>query len=472
MRVSVLAAYLLLVPVLSAESPSSAVSAALRDCAARPIDAPHTRYLSLYNVPVAGRAELVKVMAFHANMLSREFEIVRPRRVNATLLAVDLRWYGWSPDVWEKLRDADPYFHVETLSEVYEGKGYYARPGDTSSWVWTKKELKKVRRFDHAPWLEANEIGLLAKLTHSDVPVVRADWFLYQTAIQKDRAAGYYEWLGIKDRKTFEELVGLDRKLAQRVRREVAAIVADSGVTLQNRQIFRFGIVTGGYWESRDVADGTGDGNALRNLDGAFVREAEEIFATLPNGLFAYALFNADGVRQDTAPDTIASDSSSTSNDARVHVGLSCVRCHVEGLRPINDWARKTFAKTALASPDYETARRLNQLYLSPLDDWLDRDVSQYAAALKACNGMTPAENAKAFGAAWEAYADDLVTPGIAAAELGVGEVEFVEAVRAMPPLSDPVLASFAADPPVPIRREAWEEVFGAAMLLAGGREE
>ncbi|HYE78131.1 MAG TPA: hypothetical protein VEI97_09100, partial [bacterium] len=104
----------------------------------------------------------------------------------------------------------------------------------------------------HAPWLGKPEvIAELATLLDSEVPIVRADWFLYRTSQQVGRGgAGYYDFLGLSSRKDAEELAGLDVKTAQRVRREMAALVDDSGVALNNRQVVWYATVAGSWWET------------------------------------------------------------------------------------------------------------------------------------------------------------------------------------------------------------------------------
>src|SRR5207253_2525217 len=93
--------------------------------------------------------------------------------------------------------------------------------------------------------------------------------------------------------------------------------------------------------------------NAVRNLRrGDFRHQAEEHYLTLPNGLPVYFLGNAQGERQDSAPDFIGSDTSvlNVSRDGRIHVCLGCVRCHAGNvLQPIDDWARKNYTVGRLA---------------------------------------------------------------------------------------------------------------------------
>jgi hypothetical protein len=448
------------------------VKAALNDAQRLGAAATRTRYLSLAAAPNRDRETWVKVVSFWANSLSREADVTAPRRVSPTLLAVVIDDYSWDAATWEKLAEEDPYYHVQISQEVavwqggvWPGDGKYYPPG-----AFTHQTGKQVRKAALAPWLPLQETADLVALTQSQAPIVRGDWWFVRSAIQVGRkGTGYYDWLGgLKDRKDFEKLVSLNVAESQRIKREVAAIVARSGVSYNPRQIFRFQSLTGGYWVTRDaLTDNRDERNALRQLDGEFKHEAEEHYGVLPNGLFAYYLSDAKGTRQDSAPDTIGPDDSAVGKDKRIHVGLSCVRCHVEGLRPIDDWGRKVFRDgLALSSSDAVKARRLKQLYLSELSDHLDSDVAANARAVKRLTGWTQAEAAAAIGKAWAWYVERDLSPGDAARELGVSEAEYLEALAKAAksnPLFDAVLASHLAKPPVPIRSDDWEQVYPLA---------
>jgi hypothetical protein len=138
----------------------------------------------------------------------------------------------------------------------------------------------------------------------------------------------------VKDLKDVRRPDRLRPEEGQQVRREVAAIVARSGVANFPRQVFREQALTGGRWETRDqIADNKDERNALRQLDwrttSRGVRDlrvpAQRPVLLLPG--------RRPGERQDSAPDGIGPDKTAPGNDGKIHVGLSCVRCHVEGLR-------------------------------------------------------------------------------------------------------------------------------------------
>lgn len=473
---------------VAAANPAAAVAAAHADCARLPEDAQkRTRYFSLYAIPEKGRAEYAKVMNVHINSLSREAHPQPCRVVAKDLLAVDIRDYTWDAKVWERLATEDPYFHalieitktVETTIQkhypagTYDGKYYEA--GDWPVVVRTKTKVKKTSA---APWLPPKETAALALMTQSEIPIVRADWFLFQTAIQADRKAGYYDFLGLgKSQKDFEELLGGDEVKSKKAKREIIGLMARSGVTLNNRVITRLGAASGGWWKTYDFKKSFDRSNVLRQLDADLEPpegDASEQYGHLPNDLFTFWLQNGQGVRQDFAPDFIASNKSSphatSDNDGRVHIGLSCIACHVAGLQPVKDYARRLYkGSIQLASPDHAKLVRLRQLYLSDLDGAIRDDNAKYVRALHKISGMKPAEFAKAYAAAWYDYAEKDLDADRFARELGTTKAHLVKALKARAKSItglDPVLALLIADEPLDIRREHADEAFALAQII------
>jgi len=465
-------------------APADAVAAAWYDVRTLPPELrPRTRYLSLYNLPSRERTEAARVLSFHANSLSREPDIVPPALLaDGTLLRVNLSDYGWDADTWEKLAQADPYFHtaVETEEEFDRDYGHYDRFGRFVV-TETRRESRKVKKVVLAPWLaesaaEQKAIAGLVRLTRSQGPVLRADWFFRRTAIQEGDAVGYYDFLGVgKKRADFEEAVGADLGLAKRLKKEVAGVILRSTVALNNRRLVRFATVSGAYWQTLDAKANLDRRNFARVLDDGFAFDASEVIASLPNGLHAYFLANSKGVRQDTAPDFIASDATASGTDRRVHAGLSCIRCHgaAGGIQDIDEWVRRLVAPPlALQSPDYDKLKRLRQLYLGDLRRQVRKDREQYADAVKRANGLTPLANARLYARWWDRYQEQDLDLARIERELGVPRARVVAALRATSRKAgalDPVLAGLLQDKELPIRSEQWEEVFAQAMSAVRG---
>lgn len=467
-----------LVLLVASITPATEISEAIAD--ARRLDpatASRTRYMTACDIPDKEVAKHLTVVDYWANSLSRRKDLIPVRRVSKKLVAIDIYAYGWNPETWENLADEEPFF-LERI-RVVKGDEY-------QFWLPAWKDDKgKNNAAGYRPypspadgeittiahWMPELRLAELSLLVGSKVPIVRSDWWLHRSFIQFGRkGTGYYDWLGSpKDRKEFEKLVDFDEKRSQKFDYEVAGIVAFSGVAKFPRQIFRFQAFTGGYWVTKDRLDDNKDnGNPLRALDAKFQHQAEEIYARAPNGLFYYFLCDDKGVRQDSAPDKLGHDKRSTGSDGRIHVGVSCVRCHSEGLKPIDDWTRQTFnPKTGLTldSSDAKEYERNRKLYLSDLQSDFDSDNVSYAKALFRLTGMKPDAMAKLAGEEYSRYDDMKIFPKGGARQYGLTEDEYMKRLKALYlrelgkiKSNDVVLASHIAG--LPIRgADDWEQL-------------
>ncbi len=166
-------------------------------------------------------------------------------------------------------------------------------------------------------------LDYLALTTGSKAPVVRADWFQNQTAIQEGRKPGYYDFLGIKAQAGYEKLIRFAATLAKDL--EHRRVIIFSGITLQPRRIDRVNTVLGGLWRSSDNVKAVGKANPLQALNGDFTFNVTEQIGPLPNGWPGFYLGNNKGERQDKAPDNVVK------HYGALHVNLSCLECHMRG---------------------------------------------------------------------------------------------------------------------------------------------
>lgn len=435
-------------PLPLVPSPGGEWAAALADARRLPPEvARDTRYQTLYGVPEDDRPAWRWILTFHLWSTSREGEPGRPRRVTDTLYAIRLSEFGWPADLYGRLTFRDPYFHVLLTEDGKRPKGDVPSP---------------------APWLgSAAAQDELRALTHSQVPLLRADWFFVETSIQDGRGTpgqgtGYYDWIGVTDRASFQRAVGHDPKLAAERHRQWRAIVKDSGVAHFPRQVERDDALGGGYWFTLDVLDdGKGDRNGLRKLGGDFRHQAEEHYAIGPAGLPWTFLCDAEGNAQASAPDKIGTDDTRPGRRRIIDVNASCVRCHKEILRPLDNWFSELTASASAEVP-YEKAQELRRLYVRDLQAKLKQDRQAFVDRLKECNGLTPKANAELYARLWDWYAEGRLSLADCAREAGVtprrlGEV--LLAVQRQKKL-DPVLADLVRSKPLKIRREHWEEVF------------
>jgi hypothetical protein len=497
MRRTPLLLLLLLAAPATAAGPGEAVIVADADAARlSPYDASQTRYLDYGEIPEAERKDFLLALLLHVNHLSREADFAKLRIVSPDVLAIRLDDFGPVDGPfaksWEKLGDFDRVFHATIETEEVKEYGYWVAPNGTTSnnetsgakWRTTRTEKtgKKTRKSAASPNLPTKEIVRLIERTQSSVPIVRAHWFYVQTQRvlglnNKENGIGYSDFLGVKSRDDLFKLVRLDIKASRDVQKEIRAALDKSGVSQQNRQIVRFQALTGGVWITLDVKDETGKGNAIRNLKvGDYVHDAEEIYYVLPNGLPGMWAGDAQGVLQASAPDFIGPDDSPlrTGNDGRIHQNRSCWNCHAgEVLKPIDDWARRTYAEgtgVKLTSPDYNVEKELKRQYLRDIDRFLKRDREDYQDAIKACNGLTAGENAKLFAHWWDRYVQSPLNLADAAREIGCTAAHLRAALLASQKATgylDPLLAGLLAGGK--LKRTQWDEVYQQTAAISKG---
>jgi hypothetical protein len=419
---------------------SDAVKAAREDLVKIPEGLRHNiRYLSLHNWDLKKRAYFRPTLSGHANKLSRLSKI-EPLRIGGPrgeILRVDLTQYGWTADLWEKL--ADPYFTEAGYADRYEDEewGRWDYSTGVKKWIKTetKKKLVKGRTAIRiASWLDADpNMRDLFRWTGSYVPVSRADWWFNQTAAAEDRAAGYYDWLGIKDEASFAKLVGVIEDESRKRRFELRESVGESGVaTHRVRAIVRDDALGGGRWKTFDFDNAKDARQALINLGRDVEKtnwKATEQYGFLPNNLWAVGAFDRQGKIAKSVPGNVANDHASRSNDKRIHNGVSCFRCHTNGgLQDIDEWARSNLnAPLALNTTDYKKYVELREQYLRDLTAFVKRDRSQYEEAIKEATGLDSKEDSKRYAELWELYEDAKVDTAHAARDLGLETEEFRE---------------------------------------------
>lgn len=400
---------------------------------------------------------ICRVLAGHVNSLSREPDITQPTLIlqsgisvllskipvelwNQVCLArVNLADYRWDSDIYKNLREQSPWTHVEITSTE-----------------------KKSNTYTIAPWLaesplQQSQLSILIRETRSSVPLLRADNFIWQTAIAAERKVGYYGLLEIKDQASFDKIVGFDRKASVDFTKEMLSVVSLSGVAKQPRRIGRFNKIGGAVWITFDNRKAVNKNNPLRVLNEDFKHDASEVYAHLANDMWAMGLFAANGSLQDSAPDFVGGDHHAHGNDYRIHVYFSCNRCHnVGGLQDISNWAAGLFkapellkGSFPLVSYDPEVVRELRRKYVRPLETSLIGDRARYAAALLEASGLTPEEYSSGLTKVFVSY-DAPVDLERAARDVGVTSDYLVAALKYYAintAVLDPVLRTWIDEP-------------------------
>src|SRR5262249_3310589 len=150
----------------------------------------------------------------------------------------------------------------------------------------------------------------------------------------------------------------------------IRAGVRSSGVSQNNRALERHVSAFGAYWRSFDFRSNLGDQNIFANplrLNPA----GGEIIFNLPNGVQAYFLADAQGLRIDAAPVEIVSDRNQP-DDPLIRNGRSCISCHFAGMKSFRDDARQVIQQQGLQPDDLDHA-----LVLYSPQDAIDRAVAE-----------------------------------------------------------------------------------------------
>ncbi len=368
--------------------------------------------------------------------------------------------YGWDPALLEKLANVDPYCHIDITQNG-----------------------KKVKA--HAPALVESKDGAKALEyilyhTKSNVPILTAEWFFNQTAVQQDRTVGYYDLLQIKTLEEFDKLVGFDRKLADTFGQALRDAVAISTVTLQPRGILRENTLGGAKWSSFDFKKARGLQNPLRIIGKDVEKniDATEIFAHLPNGFWVMFLADGKGVRQDVAPGFIANNTSphNKSTDKQVHINVTCLECHTSsGLKSIDGWFREHYSKDpTVGSLEYDKQFAFRREYLRDIELSMKRDKERFDVAVKEATGWSARRYLSKYLEYWNSYEHAVVDLEWAAKALAVTPECLKQAILATTPgpgkqidprfgAPDTVLEPLARGGKIGIVQ--WEEVYHLARM-------
>ncbi len=289
------------------------------------------------------------------NSLSWGRDVVKPMPIDAeeTLFYIDLRDYEWDVrnDAWTQIEQVYPY------------KMTFDAP--------TQTPLRE-------------KLTTLQQEMNCEVPFVHVDWFLATASLPPL----YHDILALPETDRELEAVlrvfvtaNLQNAPGERVWR---AGFNDSGVSRHNRVVERHTSSYGAYWKSYDFAGSAESQNIFTHpLD--FTHDGGEIIFNLPNGLQAYYLVDGGGNRLDVAPTSIVSNPAAS--DPAVRNGLSCIGCHTQGMKTVEDEVRAVVDQAA--NPPFDKVRALD-LYVEKtvMDALVEEDTQRYRDALEAAGGV------------------------------------------------------------------------------------
>lgn len=388
-------------------------------------DRPFTRYLTLTHLYNAGlcdedldayRMAVSKLI----NALSTEAIIEAPVAIDAeeTIYRIDLRDYGWdeplglSADKWEALVEANPY-SMERLED---------------------------------------EAETIKTLTETDVFMLPGDAFI-DVAGQPPL---YHDLVEIPQ--NFFELaasLGVDVDANVTDEEVVRAGLLDSGVSRQNRIVERHEIPLAAnrvMWISYDFADDSQEDQNIFASPLDFNEAGGEAIFSLPNGLHAYMLYEANGNRLDVGPDNIVTDPSQ--EDQNVRNGVSCWGCHPTFL-PAQDSVRNYVLQGV--EFDAQTKDIVDAIYpeADVFQDYIDQDTQAFHFAVTA-TGTDPGLTLEPISDTFARFQLN-VNLEVAAAELGISSETLLTQLGGL----DPALAPLANSS---VKRDTWNALFAATV--------
>ena len=393
-----------------------------------PFDRAFARYFTLTHLYNAGesaeaRHAYQRALSKLVNSLSWGREVIRPQPIDPeeTIFYIDLRDYEWEigTNRWTQIEQMYPY-SIE-----------FDAPTQTS----LRDKLTNLR--------EAMEC---------EVPFVHVDWFIATASLpplyhdildlpQTDRE--------LETRLEVNVVENLQNAAGKRVWR---AGFSESGVSNHNRVVERHKSRYWAYWKSYDFAGNVGTQN-IRTHPLSFTHDGGEIIFNLPNGLQAYLLVDAGGNRLDAAPINIVRNPAAS--DPTVRNGLSCIGCHVEGMKDFQDEVRGIVEQNP--NPPYDKARAL-RLYVekAKMDAFIDGDTNHYRQALEATGDVFGGiESIQRFHEAFQRPLD----AAHAAAAVGLETETFLEKIRRNTSLNSlGLLVLTGADRTV--KRDTWTSNF------------
>ncbi len=412
---------------------------------------PHTRYFSLAHLwndttgkePTTEedlrltRAALSKLV----NSLSSNSRIVVPRIVDGefgTVLAIDMRDYGWDDWHWNEVLKTYPYglkVSSQSATNIY-------------------------------------------RQTQTRVPYLRADWFITTAS----RPPLYHTLLNIpQNAQALEAGLGVNILHNFQTGKLARSAFQKSGVSQQNRMLERHDTTGGGryYWKSYDMLPTTAaEGDFTRRPLGPvfeqlgksqvapFKHDGGEIIWSLPNGLQGYMLVLGTDERIDEGPTKVVFDPNMHSGSIDIVNGISCMGCHKHGMFP---WEKDEIRPLFEGKQGQSVADKVLELYPpnESMQQLVRKDQKFFLAALEEAIGPFVNDGSDANRAIEEfpepitrvsnRYQQD-ITVSIAGRELGLS-AEKQKALASPRLLRDLGLANWLNDNGS-VSREAWEVAY------------
>lgn len=419
------------------------------------------RYFDLSDVPRQQLSSMTAALFFGCNSASIAPTVSMPRPVANTdnrIFWIDLLWYRWTPEVWEKVSQEDPYFREPIIPSISTGLNYLREQTKANAVI--RADWFLYYTYDTTQFLRRNatqaDDAFYYQLLYGDLeeerevkqkvkkPVTRRKQVPYQ-----DRwGRTYYRWEDItedteeeiKETKKvkgfvprtaaeFEKVWKVDLAVLKDYPIDQGAVVDEnrSIVAYNNRVLWRVRTPIGVYWRTFDVGRSVGEQDFIESPFPRVFDAGEHIIQD-GKGAQIYFLTDGTGKRVEFGDPRVVRDTMSGEKTI-VLTAKSCIHCHDSGILPMrNEIPRLKEIGADLRAITPDRAERLRQFYLGNLQRLVKLDQDEYANFVQTCNGLTTQENAAQFSRARSWYAG-AVTLTQGARELGCESKELSDAL-------------------------------------------
>lgn len=501
---------------------------ALRDARSLGQQAPYYRYLLTYERTKEFYGSFSYAINTSLNHASTGY---KPEVVaDGWLLRIDLRklWPQREDQenlskVLEKLVTVEPYYHtlgekqIVKKTQVLVDVPAYQHEGRTYTKKWVEKEevvevLKGAEFSLHLGGVERDMSPILelSLLCQSNLPIMRADWFMFIILSQDPTDNGrYYEFAKIEqsDKERTAETkwlnsMGVSYETIKKIRTDQRIAKWKSKVTGTTRAVEYFftsatrpAIGPSAAMVTRDWFSGKIDPtrHPIKNLV-EYKPDGGEGMGLKSNGFITFILVDGKGNRVNVAPQNLACDRTVPSPyPTTLQPPISCIRCHGPTelwMNAYNDILVMTkgrlgvdiFDDPATGETPEDALDRIAGLYTGEIDDTLTLLRNTHAKAVfLATNGMEVKEVASKVSSVYQQYRYDPVNPQTACLELGI-QVDtpqeaiewFAKLVPKLPPNrfgispESPTVSairSWTEKKPIEVGRADWELEFSDIML-------
>ncbi len=433
-------------------------------------EASYLRYFDASDAPRRFLSSVTAGLFFWTNELSPAASVSRPRATDASnrLFFVDIRWYCWTCEAWEKVSNDDPYFREPLVPSDLPALKYMrsiigngvVRAGwflfytaDTSQFL-KAGELKADNAFYYTLLYSSS---VFVREVEEEVPLGHYQEIATGRSISAEpewsRAAKdtkNYRFVTVKTEKRkvqkttlgvvpqntaeFQKFWGIDTAIKDAstftVHRGAVIDEGKSDVSYQNRIIAFYQATRGLYMRTFDVFRTAGDQDFFETTpvpeqDLANFDAGEHILIDMKGGMY-FALTGGSKQKEprvEIGDPRLVRDQQSGGKILLV-TAKSCVACHDKGvIPPKNEVTAFADVGGRLKGATPFERDRLKAFYFSNLQRLTKLGQDNFADFIKECNGLTTEENATQFQQARSWYAQP-VTLEQAAREVGAVDVK------------------------------------------------